>query len=146
MSFMKSLDIGASALSAERTHLNVISMNLANVNTTRTPEGGPYQRKTVLFESQPVETPFGKAMQSELDRELRGVRAKSVLNDNRPFKMVYDPGHPDADQEGYVRTPDINVVEEMANMLTAMRTYEANVSSITTAKAMFNKALEIGRG
>lgn len=145
MSFMKSLDIGASALSAERTHLNVISMNLANVNTTRTPEGGPYRRKTVLFESQPVETPFGKAMQSELERELRGVRVKSILNDNRPFKMVYDPGHPDADQEGYVRLPDINVVEEMANMLTAMRTYEANVSSITTTKAMFNKALEIGR-
>lgn len=146
MSFMKSLDIGASALSAERTHLNIISMNLANVNTTRTPEGGPYQRKTVLFESQPVETPFGKAMQTELDRELRGVRATSVLNDNRPAKMIYDPGHPDADQEGYVRMPDINVVEEMANMLTAMRTYEANVSSITTTKAMFNKALEIGRG
>ncbi len=145
MSFMKSLDIGASALSAERTHLNVISMNLANVNTTRTPEGGPYKRKTVLFQSTPVETPFGKAMQSELDRELMGVKAKAVLNDNRPFKMVYDPGHPDADQEGYVRLPDINVVEEMANMLTAMRTYEANVSSITTTKAMFNKALEIGR-
>lgn len=145
MSLMKALDIGSSALSAERTHLNVISMNLANVNTTRTPEGGPYRRKTVLFESVPVETPFGKAMQSELDREIRGVKVRSILNDNRPFKMVYDPAHPDADVEGYVRLPDINVVEEMANMLTSMRSYEANVSTITTAKAMFNKALEIGR-
>ncbi|WP_045215917.1 flagellar basal body rod protein FlgC [Desulfonatronovibrio magnus] len=145
MSFMKTLDIGASALSAERTHLNVISMNLANVNTTRTPEGGPYRRKTVLFQATPVETPFGKAMQSELERELRGVKAKSVLNDNRPFKMVYDPGHPDANNDGYVQMPDINVVEEMANMLTAMRTYEANVASITTAKSMFQKAMEIGR-
>ena len=145
MSFMKSLDISASALSAERTHLNVISMNLANVNTTRTPEGGPYKRKTVLFQATPVETPFGKAMQTEIERELRGVKAKAVLNDNRPFKMVYDPGHPDANKEGYVSMPDINVVEEMANMLTAMRTYEANVSSITTTKAMYNKALEIGR-
>lgn len=145
MSFMKSLDISASALSAERTHLNVISMNLANVNTTRTPEGGAYKRKTVLFQATPVETPFGKAMQTELERELRGVKAKAVLNDNRPFKMVYDPGHPDANKEGYVSMPDINVVEEMANMLTAMRTYEANVSSITTTKAMYNKALEIGR-
>lgn len=145
MSLMKALDIGSSALSAERTHLNVISMNLANVNTTRTPEGGPYRRKTVLFESVPVETPFGKAMQSELDRELRGVKVRSILNDNRPFKMAYDPAHPDADVEGYVRLPDINVVEEMANMLTSMRSYEANVSTITTAKAMFNKALEIGR-
>ncbi|RQD67516.1 MAG: flagellar basal body rod protein FlgC [Desulfonatronovibrio sp. MSAO_Bac4] len=145
MSFMKSLDISASALSAERTHLNVISMNLANVNTTRTAEGGPYKRKTVLFQATPVETPFGKAMQTELERELRGVKAKAVLNDNRPFKLVYDPGHPDANNEGYVSMPDINVVEEMANMLTAMRTYEANVSSITTSKAMYNKALEIGR-
>lgn len=145
MSFMKSLDISASALSAERTHLNVISMNLANVNTTRTPEGGAYKRKTVLFQATPVETPFGKAMQTEIERELRGVKAKAVLNDNRPFKMVYDPGHPDANKEGYVSMPDINVVEEMANMLTAMRTYEANVSSITTTKAMYNKALEIGR-
>ncbi|WP_028574045.1 flagellar basal body rod protein FlgC [Desulfonatronovibrio hydrogenovorans] len=145
MSFMKSLDIGASALSAERTHLNTISMNLANVNTTRTPEGGPYKRKTVLFKAVPVETPFAKAMQTELERELRGVKAKAVLNDNRPFKQVYDPGHPDANQEGYVSLPDINVVEEMANMLTAMRTYEANVSAITTTKSMYNKALEIGR-
>ena len=120
-------------------------MNLANVNTTRTAEGGPYKRKTVLFQATPVETPFGKAMQTELERELRGVKAKAVLNDNRPFKLVYDPGHPDANNEGYVSMPDINVVEEMANMLTAMRTYEANVSSITTSKAMYNKALEIGR-
>ncbi|MCA1743326.1 MAG: flagellar basal body rod protein FlgC [Desulfonatronovibrio sp.] len=145
MSFMKSLDISASALSAERTHLNVISMNLANINTTRTAEGGPYKRKTVLFEATPVETAFDKAMQTELERELRGVKAKAVLNDNRPFKLIYDPGHPDANKEGYVSMPDINVVEEMANMLTAMRTYEANVSSITTTKAMYNKALEIGR-
>lgn len=146
MSFMNILDIGASALSAERKHLNVISMNLANAKTTRTPEGGPYQRKTVYFQATPVETPFGQAMQSELQRELRGVKAQMVVNDNRPFKLVYDPGHPDADQEGYVKMPDINVVEEMANMLTAMRTYEANVSTITTSKAMFNKALEIGKG
>lgn len=146
MSFMTSLDIGASALSAERTHLNVISMNLANANTTRTPEGGPYERKSVLFRSTPVETPFGQAMQTELERELRGVKAQKVMTDQRPFKMVYDPAHPDADQEGYVKTPDINVVEEMANMLTAMRTYEANVSAVTNTKNMFNKALEIGRG
>ena len=145
MDFMTMLDIGASALSAERTHLNVISMNLANVNTTQTPEGGPYRRKSVVFKAAPVETPFSREMQSALDRELRGVRVNAILPDKRPFKRVYDPGHPDADAEGYVNYPDINAVEEMANMMTAMRTYEANVSAITSAKTMFNKALEIGK-
>jgi len=145
MDFMTMLDIGASALSAERTHLNVISMNLANVNTTQTPEGGPYRRKSVVFKAAPVETPFSREMQSALDGELRGVRVKAILPDKRPFKRVYDPGHPDADAEGYVNYPDINAVEEMANMMTAMRTYEANVSAITSAKTMFNKALEIGK-
>ena len=145
MDFMTMLDIGASALSAERTHLNVISINLANVNTTQTAEGGPYRRKSVVFKAAPVETPFSREMQSALDRELRGVRVNAILPDKRPFKRVYDPGHPDADAEGYVNYPDINVVEEMANMMTAMRTYEANVSAITSAKTMFNKALEIGK-
>jgi flagellar basal-body rod protein FlgC len=145
MDFMTMLDIGASALSAERTHLNIISMNLANVNTTQTAEGGPYRRKSVVFKAAPVETPFSREMQSALDRELRGVRVNAILPDKRPFKRVYDPGHPDADAEGYVNYPDINAVEEMANMMTAMRTYEANVSAITSAKTMFNKALEIGK-
>ena len=145
MDFMTMLDIGASALSAERTHLNVISMNLANVNTTQTEEGGPYRRKSVVFKAAPVETPFSREMQSALDGELRGVRVQAILPDKRPFKRVYDPGHPDADAEGYVNYPDINAVEEMANMMTAMRTYEANVSAITSAKTMFNKALEIGK-
>jgi len=145
MDFMTMLDIGASALSAERTHLNIISMNLANVNTTQTAEGGPYRRKSVVFKAAPVETPFSREMQSALDRELRGVRVNAILPDKRPFKRVYDPGHPDADAEGYVNYPDINAVEEMANMMTAMRTYEANVSAITSTKTMFNKALEIGK-
>ncbi|MFP4168273.1 MAG: flagellar basal body rod protein FlgC [Desulfonatronovibrionaceae bacterium] len=145
MDFMSAFDIGASALRAERKQLNVISMNLANVNTTRTPEGGPYQRKSVVFESTPVHSPFDSAMRSALEREIDGVKARSVVNDPRPFKQVYDPGHPDANEDGYVLMPDINVVEEMANMMTAMRTYEANAQSVSTAKEMYNKALEIGR-
>ncbi len=145
MDFMSAFDIGSSALSAERTKMNIISMNLANVNTTRTPEGGPYRRKSVTMASTPVETPFGKAMQTELDRQLRGVRVMDIATDKRPFKRIYDPGHPDADKEGYVSMPDINVVEEMTNMITTMRTYEANVSSIEGVKTMFNKALEIGK-
>jgi flagellar basal-body rod protein FlgC len=145
MDFMTAIDIGASGLKAERTHLNVISMNLANAKTTRTTSGGPYRRKEVLFKETDVETPFSKAMQTAQDRELKGVRADSIQNDNRPLKRVYEPNHPDADEEGYVSYPDINVVEEMTNMLSAMRAYEANVSTITTSKSMFTKALEIGR-
>lgn len=145
MDFITALDIGASGLSAERTHINIISMNLANVKTTRTPEGGPYRRKSVVFQSQPLDSEFTKAMRTELEREVKGVKVIGVVTDQRPFKRVYDPGHPDADAQGYVSLPDINVVEEMTNMMTALRTYEANASTITSVKAMFNKALELGR-
>lgn len=146
MDFMTALDIGSSALSAQRTNLNVISMNLANIRSTKTVNGeGPYQRKSVVFESTPVDTPFSKAMQSALDRDLSGVKVTGVVNDNRPPRLVFEPGHPDADENGYVAYPDINVVEEMANMITTMRSYEANAASISTTKTMFNKALEIGR-
>jgi flagellar basal-body rod protein FlgC len=145
MDFMTALDIGASGLSAQRTFLNVISMNLANANTTKTAEGGPYRRKSVVFEATPVETPFSKVMQDVLDRELNGVKVQRVVTDSRQPKRVYEPGHPHADPEGYVSYPDINVIEEMANMMSAMRAYEAEVSAITSTKSMFNKALEIGR-
>ena len=145
MDFMTSIDVGASALKAERTHLNVISMNLANAKTTRTVDGGPYRRKEAIFKETEVDSPFSKAMNSALDQEVKGVRVESIQNDRRPLKQVYEPGPPDANEEGYVSYPDINVVEEMTNMLQAMRAYEANVSTITTSKNMFTKALEIGR-
>jgi flagellar basal-body rod protein FlgC len=145
MDFMSAIDVGASALKAERTHLNVISMNLANAKTTKTVNGGPYRRKEVIFKETEVESPFSKAMNAALDQEVKGVRVEAIQNDRRPLKQVYEPGHPDANEEGYVSYPDINVVEEMTNMLQAMRAYEANVSTITTSKAMFTKALEIGR-
>ncbi|NLV96811.1 MAG: flagellar basal body rod protein FlgC [Desulfovibrionales bacterium] len=145
MDFMTAIDIGASGLKAERTHLNVVSMNLANAKTTRTVDGGPYRRKEVIFKETEVDSPFLKVMKSALDDEIKGVRVDSIQNDSRGLRRVYEPGHPDADEEGYVSYPDINVVEEMTNMLSAMRAYEANVSTITTAKAMFTKALEIGR-
>ena len=145
MDFMTALDIGASGLSAERTSINIISMNLANVNTTRTPEGGPYRRKSVQLVATEVDSPFSKEMQTALDKELRGVRVQNVATDTRPFKMVYEPGHPDADADGMVKYPDINVVEEMVNLMTAQRGYEANVTTMETVKSMYNKALEIGK-
>ncbi len=146
MDFMTALDIGASALSAERTHLNIVSMNLANAKTTRTVEGGAYRRKSVVMAAKEVDSPFSKTMQSAMGRELRGVRVESIAIDKRPAKMVYEPGHPDANTDGYVAYPDINVVEEMANLMTVQRGYEANVTSIDTIKAMYTKALEINRG
>jgi len=145
MDFMTAMDIAASGMSSQRTHMNTISMNLANVNTTKTADGGPYQRKEVVFQSVPVSDRFESMMRSELDREVKGVKVVRIQKDDRPLKQVHDPGHPDADQQGYVSYPDINVVEEMANMLTATRAYEANLSSMTTVRSMVAKALQIAR-
>ncbi|OGR38333.1 MAG: flagellar basal body rod protein FlgC [Desulfovibrionales bacterium GWA2_65_9] len=145
MDFMSALDISASGMKAQRTYMNVISMNLANVKTTRTSEGGPYRRKSVAFASTPIYNPFDKAMEDAETRELKGVTVRGIVTDKRPMKKVHEPGHPDADKEGFVSYPDINVVEEMANMITTMRSYEANVQAIQDTKAMFNKALQIAR-
>ncbi|MDL2316012.1 flagellar basal body rod protein FlgC [Desulfovibrio sp. OttesenSCG-928-A18] len=145
MDFMTALDMGASALSAERTHINIISMNLANAKTTRTADGGPYRRRSVVMESIPVDASFKEQMKTAFDQQLRGVRVQSVAVDQRPHKLVYEPGHPDANADGYVAYPDINVVEEMAALMTAQRGYEANVTTVDTIKQMFTKALEISR-
>jgi len=145
MDFMSALDVSASGMKAQRTFMNVISMNLANVKTTKTPEGGAYRRKSVAFAATPVFNPFDKVMENQQDRELSGVTVRGIITDKRPMKRVHEPGHPDADKEGYVNYPDINVVEEMANMITTMRSYEANVQAIQDTKAMFNKALQIAR-
>ncbi len=146
MDFMTALDLSASGLSAERTQLNITAMNLANAKTTRIAGGsGPYQRKSVIKEVSSLDDPFGKHMRTELDREVKGVKVKGIATDSRPEKLVYEPGHPDADEKGYVHYPDINVVEEMAMMMTAQRNFDANATAIDTIKAMYSKALEIGK-
>lgn len=146
MDFMTALDVSASGLTAERTQLNVTAMNLANAKTTRMPgDIGPYRRKAVVKEVSDLDNPFGKHMQTAIDRQVKGVKVVGIAVDERPNKRVYEPGHPDADEEGYVLYPDINVVEEMAMMMTAQRNYDANTTAIDTIKAMYNKALEIGR-
>jgi len=145
MDFITALDMSASALSAERTHINIISMNLANAKTTRTADGGPYRRRSVVMESTAIDASFKKQMESALDRELRGVRVSNIAIDQRPHKMVYEPGHPDANEDGYVAYPDINVVEEMAALMTAQRGYEASVTTVDSIKQMYTKALEINR-
>lgn len=128
--------VSASALDAQRQRMNVIASNMANVHSTRTEEGGAYKRKDVVFSSLTLELNPVK---------LEGVQVVDIAKDNTPFKMVYDPGHPDADKEGYVAMPNVNIIEEMVNMMMALRAYEASVSAFNISKTMFMKTLELGR-
>jgi flagellar basal-body rod protein FlgC len=145
MDFLTALKISSSALSSQRMRMDVISSNLANINTTRTPGGGPYRRRDVVFASQGVTTDFGETLENENEKHLRKVEVVDIAVDSRPPKMIYDPRHPDANAQGYVGMPDINVIEEMVNVLSATRSYEANVAVINATKSMVNKTLEIGR-
>jgi flagellar basal-body rod protein FlgC len=130
------LSISGSALEAQRRRMNVIASNLANAQSTRTEEGGPYKRQDVVFSSTPIESN---------SMELKGVKVADIVADGKPPKPVYDPGHPDANEEGFVLMPDINAMEEMVNMMMAYRAYEASVATYNTAKTMMLKSLEIGR-
>jgi flagellar basal-body rod protein FlgC len=143
MDLLSILQISASGLTAERTRLQTVSSNIANAQTTRTEEGGPYQRRLPVFQSTPVsDNPFGDV----LDRKLQAPKVVDVVVDQRPAERVYNPSHPDADPDtGMVAMPNVNVVEEMVDMISASRSYEANVTAITATKNMALKALEIGR-
>lgn len=145
MNFIDSLSTSASGLSAQRLRMNLISNNLANINTTKTEEGGPYQRKDAVFAAEPLNSEFGNALSRQLSSGLTEVKVASIQTDNRPPILKYDPQHPDADEDGYVGMPNINIVEEMVNMISASRSYEANVTALGTTKEMVNQALEIGR-
>ena len=147
MGYFGALDIGASALTAQRLRMDTISQNVANANTTRTENGTPYRRRIVVFKEQSDGLPFSEYLTNS-SKELylgKGVKVSKIVEDPSPFRRVYDPGHPDADAEGYVEMPNIDVVTEMVNMISATRAYEANVTSINTTKSMAMKALEIGR-
>lgn len=146
MDFFTAMDISASALSAERTRMNLISSNLANVNSTRTAEGGPYRRKDAVFTATPLSDgakSFGAALSRAND--ARSVAVTQINEDTRPPRLQYEPGHPDADPQGYVAYPNVNVVEEMADMITASRSYEANITATQAAKSMALKTLELMR-
>ncbi|WP_448383023.1 flagellar basal body rod protein FlgC [Desulfosoma sp.] len=145
MDFETSMKISASGLQAHRAWINVLSANLANIHTTRTAEGTPYRRRTLIYESVPHEENFDALLREAAEGELERVEVAAVVPDSRDFKTVYDPNHPDADADGMVRLPNINPVEEMANMLTAARSYEANLAALNTAKTLALKALELGR-
>ena len=136
-----SMHISSSGLTAQRTRLNTTSSNLANIQTTRTPEGGPFRRLDPVFQTRSV----GKA-DDPVGSKAFGVEVTRIAQDNRPARLIYDPAHPDANQAGFVAMPNINMVEEMVNLITAVRSYEANASAVKVAKEMAQAALSIGKG
>lgn len=145
MSFYNSMNISASGLTAERLRMDIISQNIANVDTTRSAEGGPYKRKVVLFEEiqQPFISYFNESMGNT--KLKGGIRVTQVIEDNSKGNTVYDPTHPDADADGYVTKPNVNIVTEMVDMISASRAYEANITSMNITKSMLSKTLEISR-
>ncbi len=144
MDILTAMEISGSGLKAQRARLNVAAMNLANVNTTRTLEGGPYRAKSVVFSAEPVNS-FSSTLE-QATSELRKVEVTRVVEDDKPFKEVYDPSHPDADENGIVQMPNVDVPEQMVDMLSARRGYEANISAVEAVKSMAQRALEISRG
>jgi flagellar basal-body rod protein FlgC len=138
------LTISGTALLAERERAEVVASNLANADTTRTPEGGPYVRQHVLFAAdRPFSIPFGQHLANMVDFSARGVEVGEVIADPTPPMRRFDPGHPDADADGYVLSPNINPVEEEVNMMGAARSYQANISAVQATKNMITSALEI---
>jgi flagellar basal-body rod protein FlgC len=145
MNFLDALNTSASGLSAQRLRMNLISSNLANVNTPQAKEGHAYKRKDAVFSAQPQQAEFGKALDQRLHPGVNGVQVVAIRDDNRPPILKYDPQHPDANEDGFIALPNINVVEEMVNMISATRSYEANVTAVKATKDMVSDALEIGR-
>ena len=143
MDILTAMNISGSGLKAERARLNVASMNLANANTTRTIEGGPYKAKSVVFGARPVAS-FSQTMDSVSDK-LRKVEVVEVVEDDKEFKAVYDPSHPDADENGMVLFPNVDVNEQMVDIIGARRAFEANVTALEAIKSMALKAMDISR-
>lgn len=150
MSFFDGLEISSTALFAQRQRMNVISSNLANAQTTRAEDGTYYKRKDLVFKPQSIDPQaeakiFPSSFEEAWNRELEGVEVEAIIEDDSPPVLKHDPEHPDANEEGYVEYPNVNVVEEMTDMVTASRSYEANITIVETIKTMANKALELGR-
>lgn len=144
--FITGMRISSSGMAAQRMRLNTISSNLANINTTQTPEGGPYRRKDVVFQAMPDAKSFGEIFSSgDPKGQMQRVQVVDVISDTKAPLMKYQPNHPDANPDGYVAYPNINMMEEMTNMIQASRAYEANVTAMQASKDMALSALEIGR-
>jgi flagellar basal-body rod protein FlgC len=143
MSLFGGLEISASALTAERLRMDVTAENLANAQTTRGANGQPYRRKEVVLQEQPGS--FGASLSAAMNGRGGGVQVAAVIEDQTPLKRVYDPGHPDADAQGYVAMPNVDTVTEMVDLIGAQRAYEANVTAMQAAKQMFARTLELLR-
>lgn len=144
--FFSGFRVSSSGMAAQRTRLNTISSNIANVNTTRTPEGGPYRKKQVTLESMPDVKNFGDVLSARSPQsEVQKVLVTDIVSDTSAPLLKYDPTHPDADEQGNVAYPNINIMDEMVNMIQATRAYEANVSALQAAKDIVMSSLEIGR-
>ena len=145
MGMFTSFDINASGLTAQQYRMDIISENVANANTTRTEDGTPYRRKVVTFEEKESQTPFSRVLNTARDNfSGKGVKVHSVAEDQKTdMKRVYDPSHPDADEEGYVTYPNINIVTEMTNLIDASRAYEANATAFSTSKSIAVKGVEM---
>lgn len=143
MSAFSAMRISASGLSAERLRMDTIASNIANVTTTRGEDGKPYVRKIAVFQEN-LNKEVNK-FSNKMENKFLGVKAVGIEEDKTPLRRVFDPSHPDSDEEGYVTMPNVNILNEMADMIAATRAYEANVNAINAEKSMFSKALEIGR-
>ena len=137
-----------SALDSQRQRLNIIAGNLANAESTRSPDGGPYVRRDVVFQTTPPDRPFSFVFAQafgDASSEPAGVQITDIIQDSRPLRVVYDPDHPDADEKGYLHLPNVNPVEEMVNLISATRAYEANIAVMETGKTMTMRALQMGQ-
>ncbi|EAT15801.1 flagellar basal body rod protein FlgC [Desulfuromonas acetoxidans] len=143
MDIFTSLNISSSALKAQRIRLDTISSNMANAETTRTPEGGPYRRKMVVFE--PAQVSFADHLSAKEKKALNGVQVSQIVTEDSEPRLIFDPSHPDANDQGYVALPNIDLLKETTDMMLATRAYEANITTIKSAKRMALKALEIGK-
>ena len=144
MSLFAAISVGASGMAAQRARAEVLVENLANADTTRTPEGGPYRRKDVVFESADVSSPFSSVFQSQVQGS-EGVAISDIIVDNSDPERRYMPGHPDADPDGYVAFPKVNPAEDMVDLMGASRGYEANVAAIGAVKDMIQRSLDLMR-
>ena len=145
MDFLSSMKISSSGLSAQRKRMETISSNLANIETTRTPEGGPYRRKDVVITAMPLENEFGSVLKNEFGGNVKQAMVTEVVEDQTEPKLVYNPKHPDANEAGYVSMPNIDLMSEMVDMMSATRSFEANVTAINAAKSMALRAIDLGR-
>ncbi|MDF2542274.1 MAG: hypothetical protein K0S47_1992 [Herbinix sp.] len=145
MSMMNGMNISASGMTAQRLRMDIISQNIANVNTTRDEDGNAYKRKTVVFAEKDA-TPFSEVLMKASGNYGNGVKVTEISEDNETeMRKVYDPSHPDADEEGYVTYPNVNTVQEMTDLIDATRSYEANVTAFNASKSMALKGLEVGK-